>query len=320
MIERVAFLDAVHPVLQERLETAGWVCNHLEELTRQQILDGALATYSGIVLRARIQLDPTLFAAIPALKFVARSGAGLENIDVLYAQNHGIQVFNSPEGNADAVGEHALGQLLMLFHRLRLADRSVRQHLWEREAHRGMELSGKTVAIIGFGHMGRSFARKLSGMNCRVVAYDKYVQGFSGEENVHEWTMEQVWEHADVVSLHLPLTEETHQLVKRDWLLRFKRPIVLINTARGGIVNTAHLLDALDSQRLQGAALDVLEFERRSLEGLSDRPEALERLLTHEQVILSPHVAGWSVESYFKLGQVLADKILTWHAALSPTD
>ena len=316
MRKRVAFLDAVHPILLERLDRAGWSCDLLEELTRQQILDGALAAYSGVVVRARIQLDTALFQALPHLQFVARSGAGLENIDLTYASNHSIQVFNSPEGNADAVGEHALGQLLMLFHKLRAADQSVRHSLWEREAHRGMELSGKTVAIIGFGHMGRSFAQKLSGMNCRVVAYDKYTSGFEGEENVHEWTMEQIWEQADVVSLHLPLTQETKQLVQRDWIDRFQRPITLINTARGGIVDTAALIAALDSKQMSGAALDVLEFEQASLEGLSEHPAALERLLDHEKVVLSPHVAGWTTESYFKLSNVLADKIMAWHASL----
>ncbi len=320
MKERVAFLDAVHPVLQERLEQAEWRCDQWEHLTREKILEGALSSYSGVVVRARIQLDEDLMVSMPALKFIARSGAGLENIDLIGAKNRGIRVFNSPEGNADAVGEHALGQLLMLFHKLRLADQSVRDHLWERESHRGMEVSGKTVAIIGFGHMGRSFARKLLGLNCNVVAYDKYVRGFCGDENVLEWTMEQVWDQADVVSLHLPFTEETNQLVQRTWLERFKRPITLINTARGGLVNTSELLDALDSKHVRGAALDVLEFERNSLEGLSNRSAKLDRLLAHQQVVLSPHVAGWSVESYFKLSEVLADKILAWHASSASQD
>ncbi|HAW73771.1 MAG TPA: phosphoglycerate dehydrogenase [Flavobacteriales bacterium] len=316
---RVAFLDAVHPVLHERLEKAGWVCDHMEELGRQEILEGALKAHSGVVIRARLQLDEALFRSLPALQFVARSGAGLENIAVDYANAHGIQVFNSPEGNADAVGEHALGQLLMLFHKLRIADASVRNNQWEREAHRGVELKGKTVAIIGFGNMGRSFARKLRGMECRVVAYDKYVQGYHGDEGVLEWTMDQVFEQADVVSLHLPFNEETNQLAQQDWLSAFKRPITLINTARGGIVNTADVLDAIDAQEIHGAALDVLEFECRSLEGLTSRSSELDRLLANDRVVLSPHVAGWSVESYFKLSDVLADKIQDWQHALPST-
>lgn len=316
---RVAFLDAVHPVLHERLEKAGWVCDHMEELGRQEILEGALKAHSGVVIRARLQLDEALFRSLPALQFVARSGAGLENIAVDYANAHGIQVFNSPEGNADAVGEHALGQLLMLFHKLRIADASVRNNQWEREAHRGVELKGKTVAIIGFGNMGRSFARKLRGMECRVVAYDKYVQGYHGDEGVLEWTMDQVFEQADVVSLHLPFNEETNQLAQQDWLSAFKRPITLINTARGGIVNTADVLDAIDAQEIHGAALDVLEFECRSLEGLTSRSSELDRLLANDRVVLSPHVAGWSVESYFKLSDVLADKIQNWQHALPST-
>jgi D-3-phosphoglycerate dehydrogenase len=316
MSKHVAFLDAVHPILMERLEKAGWICDRREKITRKQILEGALTDYSGLIVRARIRLDQELLKALPHLQFIARSGAGLENIDLDYASDRSIQVFNSPEGNADAVGEHALGQLLMLYHKLRVADRSVRDSLWEREIHRGMELSEKTVAIIGFGHMGRSFARKLKGLNCQVVAYDKYKTGFKGQENVQEWSMEEIWSKADVVSLHLPLTAETQHLVQHDWLRKFHRPITLINTARGGIVRTADLLAALESKHLRGAALDVLEFEHSSLQGLSQRPKELDQLFGHDQVVLSPHVAGWTEESYFKLSNVLADKIIRWKPAI----
>ena len=305
-------MDSVHPVLLSRLEKAGWKCDLREEITRREILEGALADYSGLIVRARIQLDQELLKTLPELRFIARSGAGLENIDVSYASDRSIQVFHSPEGNADAVGEHALGQLLMLFHKLHLADRSVRDSLWEREGHRGTELSGKTVAIIGFGHMGQSFAKKLGGLNCRIVAYDKYKSGFDGQENTLEWNMERIWSEADVVSLHLPLTKETRYLVSRDWLSRFERPITLINTARGNIIKTIDLLAALKANQVRGAALDVLEYEKSSLQGLTRRPRELEELLQHQNVVLSPHVAGWSVESYFKLSAVLAEKITQW--------
>lgn len=308
---RICFLDTVHPILMQRLQAAGFNCEEQLTLNRQSILEGALADCVGLVVRARLTLDAELLEVLPALKFIARSGAGLENIDLPTAQSKGILVFNSPEGNAAAVGEHATGQLLMLFHKLRLADASVRSGEWDREGHRGMEISEKTVAIIGFGHMGRSFASKMSGFDCRVVAYDKYVSGFGAASGVEEWSMDQIYEEADVVSLHLPLTNETSGLVDANWLKRFRRPITLIHTARGPIVDTKALLDAMDRGSVLGAALDVLEYEKRSLEGLRTDASTWNRLTQHERVVLSPHVAGWTVESYFKLSDVLAEKILS---------
>jgi D-3-phosphoglycerate dehydrogenase / 2-oxoglutarate reductase len=309
-LQHVAFLDTVHEVLWERLSAAGMECVHAEGTSREEVLAGALALCSGVVLRSRLTLDAELFDAMPNLKWVARSGAGLENIDLHAAEARSIQVYSSPEGNATAVGEHAVGQLLMLLHKLAAADRHVREGGWDREGHRGLELESRTVGIIGFGNMGRSFARRLTGFGCRVLAYDKYVSGFDGEFGVEEASLDAVRAAADVVSLHIPLTEETKGMVNRDWIAGFGHPFFLLNTARGEVVQTEAVLDALDGGKLRGAALDVLEFEKRSLEGLADRPVALERLLAHPLAVLSPHVAGWSVESYRKLSEVLADKIL----------
>lgn len=306
----VCFLDAVHPILAKRLESAGMTCLHHHQATKDSILQGAFSTCFGVVLRARVQLDVQALDAMPQLRFIARSGAGLENIDLKAAEERGVRVFNSPEGNADAVGEHAIGQMLMLLHRLRQADLSVRLGKWDREAHRGVELAGKKVGIVGFGHMGSSFAHKLSGFNCQTMAYDKYRSGFQGMHGVQEVGMEQLFEVADIISLHVPLTSETTGLVNAEWLSKFDRPILLINTSRGPVVRTVDLLDALDSETVVGAALDVLEFEGRNLEGLTDRPADFQRLIQHPRVVLSPHVAGWTVESYFKLSEFLATKIL----------
>jgi D-3-phosphoglycerate dehydrogenase len=309
-LQHVAFLDTVHEVLWERLSAAGMECVHAEGTSREEVLAGALALCSGVVLRSRLTLDAELFDAMPNLKWIARSGAGLENIDLNSAEARSIQVYSSPEGNATAVGEHAVGQLLMLLHKLAAADRHVREGGWDREGHRGVELEARTVGIIGFGNMGRSFAQRLTGFGCRVLAYDKYVQGFDGVHGVVESTLAHIQAEADVVSIHVPLTEETRGMVDKAWMAAFSKPFYLLNTARGAVVRTEDLLEALDQNRLRGAALDVLEFEKRSLEGLAVRTPSLEQLLAHPRTILSPHVAGWSIESHFKLSNFLADKIL----------
>ena len=307
---QVAFLDTVHEVLWERLTAAGMDCVHAETTTRDDVLAGALSACTGIVLRSRLTVDKALLDALPALQWVARSGAGLDNIDLAEAEQRGLRVISSPEGNATAVGEHAVGQLLTLLHKLTRADRHVRGGGWDREGHRGLELEARTVGIIGFGNMGQSFARCLRGFGCQVLAYDKYTSGFNGEYGVEECSLEAIQQRADVVSLHVPLTAETRGMVNARWIAEFAQPFFLLNTARGEVVDTDAVLDALDSGQLAGAALDVLEFEKRSLEGLAKRPAALQRLLEHPLTVLSPHVAGWSVESYFKLSNVLADKIL----------
>lgn len=313
---QVAFLDSVHPILRERLEAAGMITLACESVSPSAILSGQLSkefgAIHGVVLRSRLRLDGDIFDALPHLKWIARSGSGLENIDTDEANKRGIRVFNSPEGNAPAVGEHVVGQLLMLLHKLQHADDHVRAGLWDREKHRGKELSALTVGIIGFGHMGRSVAKRLSGFGCRVIAHDKYVHGFDGTDGVQEVTLDALKTSADVVSLHIPLTPETKAMVNHEWLHSFTRPIIFINSSRGGIVQTEALNEALADGSVQMAALDVLEFERDSLEGLREQPAALQELFNNPHVVLSPHVAGWSEESYRRLSDVLADKILSY--------
>jgi D-3-phosphoglycerate dehydrogenase len=311
---RVAFLDSVHPVLQSRLNKNGFKCEEILLISRKEILDGQLKDIQGLVLRSRLAIDAKLLDAIPQLKWIARSGSGLENIDLVEAKSRDIIVYNSPEGNSDAVGEHVLGMILMILHKLRSCDKSVHEKVWDREKHRGNELGSKTVGIIGYGVMGKALATKLSGISNEVIAYDKYKFGFS-DEYVEEVTEEEFFRRSEIVSVHLPFTDETNGLIDSTWLSRFSKPVIFVNSSRGSIVKTKDLLDALDNGQVTSTALDVLEFEGKSLEGLTsmgetDSNKTLLRLLKSPNVYLSPHVAGWTTESYFKLSDFLADKIL----------
>ena len=309
---KAAFLDTVHGILQERLSANGYECSELYSITREEILQGSLSDFSGIVIRSRLTIDARLLAALPSLKWIARSGSGLDNIDVEEADARGVRVINSPEGNRDAVGEHALGMLLSLMHKIHQGNLSVKGRNWLREQHRGEELGSKTVGIIGYGVMGSSFSEKLKGIGCKVIAYDKYKSGFSSDL-VEEVTEEEFFSRSEVVSVHVPWTSETKGMVDSQWLNRFTKPIIFINTSRGAVVKTADLLNAIDRGTVRCSALDVIEFEGNSLEGLEldeERKATLERLLENDQILITPHVAGWSVESYYKLSSFLADKIL----------
>jgi len=310
LAKKVLFIDSVHPVLQKRLEENGFDCHLAYSLSRQEVLD-CIDQYFGVVIRSRIKIDQEILSSATNLKFIARSGAGMENIDVDLAEKKNIACFNAPEGNRDAVGEHAIGMLLSLFNNLKRGDEEVRKGIWRREENRGVELGGKTVGIIGFGNNGKAFAQKLSGFGCSVLAYDKYAQP---EESsiASPASLEQIWKNADVVSFHVPLTEETHYYFDETFLANCQKPIYLVNMARGKCVNTKALVDGLRSGKVLGACLDVLEYEKFSFEQLQseDLPETFRELINSEKVILSPHVAGWTHESHKRLSMVLADKIL----------
>ncbi|HEY9083966.1 MAG TPA: NAD(P)-dependent oxidoreductase [Vicingaceae bacterium] len=304
---KILFIDTVHPILEERLIQMGFVCEH-DYTSSKTSIEKSISDYFGIVIRSRFTINKSFLDKAINLKFIARSGAGLENIDVAYAAQKNISVFNSPEGNKDAVGEHAIGMLLMLFNQLKQGDAQVRQGIWDREANRGIELSGKTVGILGYGNMGEALAKKLVGFNCNVIAYDKYKKDFDGFF-VDEVSLNELFEQTDILSIHLPLSEETKHYVNTAFLNNFKKNIYLINTARGNNVKTDDLIQALQSGKVLGACLDVLEFESKSFELEQTHHEAFNYLKNAENVILSPHVAGWTVESYKKLSTFLADKI-----------
>jgi len=307
--KKVLFIDTAHPVLQDSLEEMGFQCDYFPEAdlrAYQQIAD----QYVGFVVRSKILLDKQILPLAKNLKFIARVGAGMENIDLELAAKLGISCLNAPEGNRDAVGEHAIGMLLALLNNIPQADREVRQGVWIRAENRGTEIKGKTIALIGYGNTGSVTARKLSGFEANVIAYDKYKSGFSNAF-VSEVAMSEIFEQADILSLHIPLTPETNYLVNKQFLSQFKKPIYLINTSRGKNVSTAALLDAIETGHVLGCCLDVLEYEKFSFEAINSEalPETFRKLLTLPNVLLSPHIAGWTHESHVKLSKVLADKI-----------
>jgi D-3-phosphoglycerate dehydrogenase / 2-oxoglutarate reductase len=307
---KVLFIDSVHPILQQKLEYAGFICDFRPELKNAEILE-VVPAYDGIIIRSKLPVDKAFMDAAKNLKFIARSGSGLENIDVAYAEKKGIKCFNSPEGNRDAVGEHALGMLLALMNNMCRANTEVRNGIWRREENRGYEIKGKTVAIIGYGNMGNAFARRLRGFDCKVIAYDKYKFDYT-DRYCRETTMQEIQERADILSLHVPLTKETTYLVDNDYLSKFRKDIFLVNTSRGNVVKTEDLVQNLKSGKVIGAALDVLEYETASFEtiGAENMPEPFKYLVNSDKVILTPHVAGWTQESNVKLAEVLSDKII----------
>lgn len=306
---KVLFIDTAHPVLTSELTRMGYQCDYFDDYSRDDYLH-IIGHYFGIIIRGKIKLDVEMLTAARQLKFIGRVGAGMENIDVTYAESIGVACLNAPEGNRDAVGEHAIGMLLMLMNRLRIADREVRQGVWLREENRGTEIKGKTVAIIGYGNMGGAFARVLKGFGANVIAYDKYKTNYS-DDFVSESDMQTVFDEADIVSLHLPLTQETLFLVDEDYLKKFRKNIYLINTARGRNVKTADLVKQMKTGKVLGAALDVLEYEKLSFEALDQKslPEDFTWLIRSDRVMLSPHIAGWTHESNYKLAKTIVDKV-----------
>jgi len=307
LIKKVAFIDKVNPHLMDQLKLKGIQCDDFSMLSSEEV-GLRITDYDGIVIRSKFPVDKAFLDKAKALKFIARSGAGMENIDVEYAKMKGVELFNSPEGNRSAVAEHAMGMLLSLMNHLNRVDKEVRDGIWLRAENRGHELKGKTVAIIGYGNMGRSFAKRLQGFEVEVIAYDKYKQAY-GDQYAKEASWEEIYEKADVLSLHVPLADDTLYLIDKERLSQFKKPIYLINTARGKNVNTKALLDAIDSGKVLGACLDVLEFEGASFEQIEKENNTYQRLIKSDKVILSPHIAGWTHESYFKLADFLFKKI-----------
>lgn len=303
---KILFIDTAHPILTTLLEEEGFNCDYFGNYNRDDFKSVA-AKYIGIIIRSKIKLDQDFLQHCSNLKFIARVGAGMENIDVDYAKTHNITCLNAPEGNRDAVGEQAIGMLLSLFNKLLIADPEVRKGIWIREGNRGYEIGGKTFGIIGYGNTGSATAKKLSGFNCKILAYDKYKSGFSNDY-VTESSMERIFEEADILSLHIPLTEETRYLVDSEYLNSFSKNIHLINTSRGKVLKIKDLISSLDSGKVRGACLDVLEYEGMSFENI-DTPDEMQKLITRSDVVLTPHIAGWTHESNIKMAEVLFRKI-----------
>lgn len=303
---KVLIVDETHSLLMNRLTEKGFVCHYQPQITYQQVLD-CIENYDGMIVRTKFRVEKELFDKATNLKFIGRAGAGMDNIDVDYAELKKVELFNAPEGNSNAVGEHALGMLLAIMNKFEKGDKEVRNEVWDREGNRGWELDGLTVGIVGYGYMGPAFAKKLKGFDVEVLVYDKYKTGF-GNEWVREVTEQELFEKADVLSLHIPLTAETKFMVDEHYFNKFKKPIWFVNTARGEIVSIPGLLKALDSRKVKGAALDVLQKEKFPL-AENDRVW-FNDLSKRSNVLLTPHVGGWSVESYRKISETLADKII----------
>ncbi len=306
---KILHLDKNHPLLTEQLASAGFSNTEAYTATKEEV-EEIISGFDGIVIRSRMDIDKTLLDAATNLKFIARVGAGLESIDTAYAEKKNIHLIAAPEGNSNAVSEHALGMLLSLFNKLKQADNEVRNGLWNREANRGVELDGKTVGIIGYGNMGKAFAKKIRGFDCEVLCCD--ILENMGDQNAKQVSLEEIQQKADVLSLHIPWTPLTDKMVNTDFIGKFHKPFWFINTARGRSVVTADLVEALQSGKILGAGLDVLEYEKLSFESLfteNELPQALQQLIQMENVLLSPHIAGWTVESKEKLAQVIVDKI-----------
>ena len=306
---RILHLDTNHPLMLQQLRQAGF--ENVEDYSSpKEEIEQRIDQFDGLILRSRFPIDRNFLEKASRLKFIGRVGAGLENIDQDAAQELGIELIKAPEGNANAVGEHNLGMLLMLLNRLQITDREVRNGLWLREENRGIELDSLTVGLIGYGYMGKAFAKKLKGFECRVICHD--IVPDVGDEHAEQVSLELLKKEADVISLHVPLTDQTQGMINSQFLNSLSKPIWLLNTARGRCVVTADLIRALDSGQVLGAGLDVLEYEKKSFESLFENgiPDAFQALLDHPNVVLSPHVAGWTRESKVKLAQTIVNKIL----------
>jgi D-3-phosphoglycerate dehydrogenase len=305
---KVLHLDTNHPLLIEQFSELGFE-NHEDYTSSKPDVETKIHEYDGIVIRSRFSIDKNFLDKATNLKFIGRVGAGLENIDCDYAESKGISLIAAPEGNRNAVGEHALGMLLSLFNKLNKADAEVRDGKWLREDNRGVELDGKTVGLIGYGNMGKAFAKKLRGFDVNVIFHD-LLTGIE-DENAQQVSLQALQEQADVLSLHTPQTKLTIGMVNKEFINCFEKPFWLINTARGKSVVTKDVVTALKSEKILGAGLDVLEYEKASFETLfsNELPEEFQYLIQAENVLLSPHVAGWTVESKMKLAQTIVDKV-----------
>ena len=308
---KILLLDKNHPLITEQLSEKGFVLEEDFSSSYEQVLE-KIHLYEGIIIRSRIPLDAHFLEKAKNLKFIARVGAGMENIDITKTQELGIKLINSPEGNKDAVAEHVIGTLLVLMNRLFISSNEVKKGIWLREENRGEEILGKTFGIIGYGNMGKAVAKRLSGFGCKTIFYD--IKPNLSDEFATQVSLQELQENADILSLHTPLTEDTLYMIDEEFISKMKKNFYFINTARGKNLKTSALVNALKSGKIKGACLDVLEYEKTSFENLETKNEDLEYLLNSEKAIITPHIAGWTHESKIKLAQVIVNKILAFTA------
>ena len=299
-------VDDMHASLFTFAEKVGIAVDYCPEITREEILS-CIGNYEGLIVRSKTVVDEALLKKAVKLKILARAGAGLEQIDIAAAERRGIVLVHGGEANCDTVAEHTIGLLLSLLHKIAAADAEVRSYFWDREGNRGTELMGKTVAVIGYGNTGKAFAKRLSCFGCRVLTYDKYLQNYS-DDHASESSYDVIRREADIVSFHIPLNSENKYLIDEAYLQKFEKPIFLLNTSRGGILKTEALIQALESGRVRGAGLDVLENEKLT-ELTEEQKQVFGYLTRSKRVVLTPHTAGWSYESYERMNIVLLKKI-----------
>ena len=303
---RCLIVDKMHESIGPLLESIGWEYDYQPSISREEILK-IIHAFEGLIIRSKTGVDRQFITQARALKFIARAGAGIDNLDVDAIEEAGIAILNAPEGNRNAVAEHTLGLVLGLLNNIVKSDDEIRNHKWDREANRGIELAGKTVGLLGYGFMGMAVAEKLACLGCRVLVFDKYKKNCS-DRFAKQVDMEEIYKKADIFSIHVPLTNETQKLIDITYLEQFEKPIFVINTARGEIVDLSGLVTAIDQGGVQAAALDVLENEKPSrLDG--EQLITFNKLIKSSKIILTPHVAGWSQESYKKINEVLVEKI-----------
>lgn len=304
---KVLLLDKNHPLITEQLSTKDFILEEDFTSSYDEVC-GKIENYDGIIIRSRIPLDKNFLEKAVNLKFIARVGAGMENIDIPVAEKLGIRLINSPEGNRDSVAEHVVGMLLILMNRLFIASQEVKNGIWLREENRGDELLGKTVGLIGYGNMGKATAKRLSGFGCKVIFYD--ILPDLSDAFAEQVSLKELKEKAEVISLHIPLTDQTYYMIDGPFIADMKHDFYFVNTARGKNVETKSLVEALKSGKVKGACLDVLEYEKSSFENLETENENLKYLLESEKAIVTPHIGGWTVQSKEKLAQVIVDKII----------
>ncbi|WP_286756682.1 NAD(P)-dependent oxidoreductase [Roseivirga sp. UBA838] len=310
MKKKCLIIDDMHESIVPLLEEIGIEPHYAPKISRSEILD-CIGQFEGVLVRSKTTIDKEFIDKATKLEFIGRAGAGLDKIDIAYVEARNIEILNAPEGNRDALAEHAMGMLLNLLNKINAADREVRNWVWDREGNRGVELSDKTVGIVGYGYMGQAFVQRLRAFDCRILVYDKFKKGF-GTKKVEEVSLEKLFQKTDILSLHVPLTEETRGWMNKTFFGSFRKPVYLLNTARGEIVPIADLLSLLDSGKILGAALDVLEKEK--FEALtSEEKQRFENLFARKNVVLSPHVAGWTFASYKRINEVLVSKIAGYY-------
>ena len=306
---KILHLDTNHPCLISGLRKLGFE-NDEDYISTKKEIEKKIHQYDGIIIRSRFKIDKSFIEKASNLKFIGRVGAGLESIDIAFAEKNSVKLIAAPEGNRNAVGEHALGMILAMFNKLKKADNEIRQGKWLREDNRGIELEGKTIGIFGYGNMGKAFAKKLKGFDCDVICYD--ILPSIGDSNARQVALEELFEKTDVLSLHTPQTNLTNKMIDKTFIRKFKKPFYLINTARGSAVVTNDLVNALKNKQVLGACLDVLEYEKASFENFftdENLPPAFQYLINSDKVLLSPHVAGWTIESKQKLAQTIVNKV-----------